>query len=244
MKKTLNILMIIIIIGIVLTPNIVSAHSFKFGVTADKNVVNSGETVAITLSISDIDVGELGINAIEAELLYDETIFEEVTQEKNFTSLNNWSWTYNSDDTEYKGKMLGMILSSGVTENQEIGKIQLKVKEDIKKQETNIKITNIITNDGTNLIEEEDKIIKLTVGKEETTQEENSNKGNSDNEVQVEIKPTPEIQQSASNANKNDQTVSSNKMPYAGTTIHLIIFAIILLIVSLLLYKKYKTIDR
>ena len=117
MKKHLKILFTIIILLLILLPTQVQADSFKFNATANKNNVQPGETVTITLNVSDINAGELGINTVEAYLEYDSTIFEEVTQ-SDIESLNNWSITYNEEETEYKGKMLAVILQDGVTEDQ------------------------------------------------------------------------------------------------------------------------------
>ena len=123
MKKVYGIL----ILFILLIPTVVHANSFKFVVNPNKTVLKNGEEIELHLNINDIDIKEGGINAIEATLDYDNNVFEPVTIE-NFKGLNNWTFSYN--DTEKK--MLGIVISNGITNNQEIGILKLKVKNNVK----------------------------------------------------------------------------------------------------------------
>lgn len=162
MKKISKILAITLTLVILLTVT-VKADSFKFNVKANKASLKPGDTVAINLNISNIDAGDLGINTLEAVLEYDYNVFEEVTQD-NFQSANNWSLTYNNEDTENKGKFLAVIVASGVKENQDIGRITLKVKNSAKDTNTTVKFKNVFSNNGQTLIKEADKSIAFKVG--------------------------------------------------------------------------------
>lgn len=241
MRKTIKIGVIILILMVFLMPVYVQADSFKFNATADKTQVQPGEEVVITLNLSDIDAGELGINTVEAKLSYDTNIFEEVTQE-DFKSLNNWSLTYNGEETEQKGKILGVIIASGVTEDQTIGTITLKVKEGVEYQTTTVKLTNIATNNGTDIINEEDKSISLEIGtapaEEEPDIDDDSNIIIDDN--------TDEDTNTTINTPSSDNTQSPNKLPQTGTAMFVIILFVIitLAILTVLGYNRYKNIDK
>ena len=156
MKKVYGIL----ILFILLIPTVAHANSFKFVVDSNKTVLKNGEEIELHLNINDIDIKEGGINAIEATLDYDNNVFEPVTIE-NFKGLNNWTFSYN--DTEKK--MLGIVISSGITNNQEIGILKLKVKNNVENpnKSTTIKIQNIATSNGIDLVKEENKEIELSL---------------------------------------------------------------------------------
>ena len=241
MRRTIKIVAIIMIFMIFLMPIYVQADSFKFNAISDKTQVQPGEEVVITLNLSDIDAGELGINTVEATLSYDTNIFEEVTQE-DFKSLNNWSLTYNGEETEQKGKILGVIIASGVTEDQSIGTIKLKVKEGVEYQTTTINLTNIATNNGTDIINEEDKSISLEIGtapaEEEPDIDDDSNIIIDDN--------TDEDTNTTINTPSSDNTQSPNKLPQTGTAMFVIILFVIitLAILTVLGYNRYKNIDK
>jgi len=168
MKKIIAQVIIIILI-LVCMINTVNAASFKFSATPSKTTVKPGEEIEITLAVSDIDLGGNGMNTIEGFIKYDTNVFEKITS-ADVTSLNSWAVTYNDENTDLNGKFLGIILSGGVKENQNVAKIKLKVKENIESQPTQITISKIATNDGTNLVEEADKTINIKIEKPQTPQ--------------------------------------------------------------------------
>jgi len=220
MKKKLKILFIILILTIFLLPVSVQANSFKLNVQANKTTVKPGETVEISLNLSDINAGELGINTVEGVIEYDNTIFEEITS-SNIQSLNNWSITYNNEETEYKGKFLAVIIQDGVTENQDIGKITFKVKNSAKNTNTSIKIKNILSNDGNTLIEETDKQVSFTI---------QANASSTVTEDQIDVE---------------HENLSTGTLPQTGDSHYIFyIIGLILIIVSIIIYIRYKKIGK
>ena len=136
----------------------VQANSFKFNVTTEKEEVKAGDIVKIDMQVSGIDVEE-GINVIEANLECDETVFDGVA----FENTNGWTTNYQIE----KGKVrfLTTKIEEGITQEEKIGQIQLKIKDNLEKMETEIKINEIASNDGMELIKEEDKSIKIKIDK-------------------------------------------------------------------------------
>ena len=118
MKKVLGILFMLCVLTILFS-TIVQANSVNFGVVTDKTTLKPGEEVLLTFKIDSIDIQGDGINAIEAKLDYDRTLFESVTQD-DISGLRGWNVVYNSENTEYNGKFLAMKLSTGVNEPQDI----------------------------------------------------------------------------------------------------------------------------
>ena len=165
MKKKILLLTLIILLVI---PTIAFADSFKFETKLldddGLKVFKENDEVTINIKISDIKVGDLGMNTVEGILEYDEDIFEPVNT-ASFEGKNGWSFVYNEGATGQKGKFLGMVLSTGVKEEQEIAKLTLKVKGEVNKsaQSTDIVIKNIKTNNGMEFIEEDNKIVQVTL---------------------------------------------------------------------------------
>lgn len=184
--------------------------SFKFSPEVDKTVVQEKDTVTMKLKLSDIDVGEEGINTFICKLKYDENFFEDV----KISSQNDWSITYNNEkQNEDYGKIVAVILKSGVNDNQEIGTITFKIKSKLNVKSGEIKFTEVSTNNGTKVVNETDKSIRISIketNKTSTNLDPNTSKG-----------PLPQT--------------SEKKVSF------IIIFTILIItIVSVISYKKYK----
>jgi len=235
MKKVYKILFIILLLMVFLLPTQAQANSFKLNVKADKTTINPGETVVLTLNLSDIDAGDLGINTVEGVLDYDNTIFEEITSD-SITSLNNWSMKHNEEETEYKGKFILVTLQDGVTENQDIAKITFRVKNGVENKNTSIKIKNILSNDGNTLIEETDKEVKFEVGTVVDDSEEDDEKNEILNITNTVTQNKIEVEH---------ENLSTGKLPQTGdSTLILWVAGITLIIASSIVYIRYKKISK
>lgn len=160
MKRKIGILIFIILIIIGIS-NYSKASSFNFTVNTNKTEVEPGEEVTVEIKLSDIDMGEKGINVVEGKLEYDKNFLEM----QKFEDNNEWRIIYNSGEGELKGKFLIDKMDEGIKTDESIAKIKFKVKEDVKQEETQIKIKGIKSNDGQNLIDEEDKEVTLKLKK-------------------------------------------------------------------------------
>lgn len=232
MKKLLGFSVLLCLILLCFS-TIVNADSFKVILTPDKNKLKPGDEVEVKIKISDINIGESGMNTLEAKLVYDESIFEKVEQE-DISSKNNWSLTYNSEETEQKGKMLAMILSTGVKTEQEIGSIKLKVRKDLtsttKTKQTEIKFNNISTNNGVSIINEENKVIPITLEFENVVEPTTPTQPST---------PVPTVQPVTS----EDKTVAEGSVPQTGTNeiVVLSVMAVITLI-GTITFIRYRNI--
>lgn len=154
-KKILRIISIMQIVIIMSLFNVVNASSFSFIAKAEKEVINIGDTVNIQLTIDEIDAGTEGINVVEMWLEYDKNVFEKL----EFTEENDWRIVYN----EETGKMLFVKMVDGVKEKENIGKINLKSKDNLEDIDTEIKLKEITSNDGNTLIDEGERIIRIRI---------------------------------------------------------------------------------
>ena len=133
------------------------ASSYTFTASPNESSVNPGDDISISLKISDINAGPYGINAIETTLVYDSNIIESV----EFIDKNDWKSTYNPNEGSLHGKLLYSKMVTGVKKNEEIGILKFKIKENLQPFETEIKLLQVTSNDGYELMNNGDKIIKL-----------------------------------------------------------------------------------
>lgn len=209
-KKITVCIMLILIISMAIN---VKASSFTFTAKAQKEIVNPGDEVIIDMNISNINAGSEGINVIETSLEYDKSIFESMEFEKK----NDWKVEYNDISGHSKqGKVLFVKMVSGVKQDEEIGKIKLKLKQNLGEMETEIKLKKITSNDGKELIHEGDRIIKIKIVKAQTPSDTTVNK----------------------NPTKDDNT----KMPKTGQlrVVYIVLGIVIIVCIIVLIYLKTK----
>lgn len=215
-KKKIT-LILTIILAIISFATIAKASGFTFTAKAQREIVNPGDEVIIDLDISNIDAGDEGINVVETSLEYDNSIFESMEFEKQ----NNWNIEYNNISKHNKqGKLLFVKMASGVKQDEEIGKIKLKLRQDLGEMETEIKLKQVTSNDGKELMPEGDRIIKIKIVK-------NSNPNNG---------PTGEILGEHDNTN----------MPKTGQQriAYIILGSVIIICISILIYLKARNKDK
>ena len=162
MKRLVKILFLILTSILVLgSLKKVEASNFNFNAIVNNSEVKAGEIIIIDLKISDINAGKEGINVVEGILEYDDSIFESIKIEGE----NDWNAIINAQQGERKGKFLAVKMVEGVTHEEKIGRIELKAKSGIKETTTEIKIKDIKSNNGKDLIvgEKEEKVIDVKV---------------------------------------------------------------------------------
>ena len=122
---------------------------------------------------------------------YDEEIIEKI----EIINQNGWKMTYNNDkNSNLYGKFLSLKDSDGTVKNEIIAKIKVKIKDNISKESGEIKIQEITSNDGENLVNIGDKVINLIVRgpkqEDNKTNEnlDNDNKQNKENEGNEQLK--------------------------------------------------------
>lgn len=223
MKKTSKVILTLIAV-LALGITSVKAASFKFTAAPNATTAKPEDTITISLKLSDIDAGELGINTFSAKLSYDQDVFDSV----QVISKNNWSITYNNESgNESYGTLLAVLLSTGVKENQEIGEIKLRVKEGVKTQKSDITFTNVATNDGNEQINETNKTVTINV----KAAEKNTNTITNTNTTT-----------GSSTAKNQHENVSKKPIPQTGDMgTYIFIGIVALLTIGVIIYIRYKS---
>ena len=224
LKASIVILSMSVMVLMIIKSDVYSS-SFKFSVIASKTRLKPGESTIVTMKISDIvDSNNLGINALESILEYDVNVLEVITPD-DMTGKNNWTITYNAVEQNF---LLSNIIS-GVKEEQEIGEIKFKVKENIGETKTIIKFKNVKSNDGNSLMTETDKEIELIIYEDEEEK----------NQL---IKINENTSTTGKVEYKND--TASMPIPKAGKSAKVILMISIMIIIGIFSYMRYKNIDK
>lgn len=245
MKKIVTILGMLVIMLSAFTQT-VKAAGFNFNVSPNATTVEYGDTVTISLKVTDIDAGELGINTVECMLQYDEEMFEDI----QIQSKNNWSITYNDrKDNENYGKFLAVLLGTGVTEDQEIGTISFKVKTNSTAKSGNITFSQVASNDGQNIIPTSDKTVTINIKEENANNNNNNgNKGDkADDNTIIDITDNNDNKTTSTNKNNlnsNNVNMSTKPIPQTGDDLFIIVLCIVgmtaISISAFIEYRRYK----
>lgn len=224
-KRLIIIEIMILIISIMLTTVCTAnSSSFKATTTANKTELKPGEEITITVGVSDINMGEYGINTLEGKIEYNKDIFEEIKSD-SIQSFNNWTTTYNDQSSNLNGKFMSVNISSGIKENTQIFKVTFKAKQEIKSStDTQISFKDITANDGPNLISAGTKSVNVKI---------NSTSEN---------KPTTEEPKKEDTTNKivstTDKTQSAKKIPKTGKSVAMFFVVLVTLIAIIILGIK------
>ena len=144
-KKIIISITMIMVILLLLTYNLVTADTIKLEakVSSTETEIKDQQELTITFSLDKYNEIGKGINAYKATLVYDKNIFEEVL-EKDFKSQNYWEQLkYNKETGEFVA-----IKKAGSISPEDIVKIDLKAKKDLKAGKTEIKITDVVSSEG------------------------------------------------------------------------------------------------
>ena len=164
MKKILLSLISIILIVTANVTNVLSTKALTHMINTDKQELKPGEEVTLTLRLEN---NTDKIDAYSGEVKYDSDIFEEINED-DFTTMGNWKdLRYN-----HKNHKFVMINTDGTSENEDILKLKLTVKKDLKIELATIKIDNIKTSSGKSDIYLENVKLDLNVNLEDITKPE------------------------------------------------------------------------
>lgn len=246
--KIFMVLAFLEILLLVFLPSVyANSDSCVLSITSDKTQVSSGDTVTLILTVSDI-ISESGIAIYNGLVEYNSEVFELAVQN---SSNGNWkadllenSITFTKTDLE------------ATKENQEIGKIILKIKSGVSAGKQTITLKSNEFADTTSFkIADVSTSVEITE-KNESNNDNNSNninssnsdntyKDNKDSTGSTFIVDPGNKQTTSESAVANNTNAQAEKLPHAGiigVTVFMSIFviAIFIGIYSLREYRKIK----
>ncbi len=236
-KRILLIVLMAIMI-IIFNANFVYADSFSVDMATDKQNYAEGQTVEITVSISNI-VSTTGLYGLSGKLTYSTDIFEPIVSNSNgvtesMSSVNGWgSPTYNSSTHEFS-----IVTASSAMSSQSIMKIKLKVKEGATLGKATIMLSDLQASNGAEDINTTAASVSVNIKNEE---EEPSDI------PQIVTTPSPEPSPvpSPKPSPVSIPTPSGSKLPQTGIqdyAVPVLLGALIICLISYIAYRRYKDI--
>lgn len=226
-KKIIILLIIVmVILGMSITVKAADiTDTYKINLITANKTVKPGETITISLNVSDINIqtGDKGIGSYEGKIEYDTNVFE------GLKMLGNDNW----DKPSENDGVFTSVNSDGicVQEAQEIATITLKVKSTAKAGKSTVKITGFKASNALTSIPTEDASIDITVN---TAIDNGSGSGTigtgTSNQTQNQIKKNTSV------------TTKNTPIPRTGISSTLIVIVGISLIIGIYSYIRYKTI--
>lgn len=146
MKKKfliLSLIMVLIISLLSVTATAADNFSFTVSMTASNSKVEAGSEVLVTVKISNLNVGDTGINSFSAYLSYDTEVFETLT-DSSVDGINGWVPSY----TTGTGKV-SLYRRTFLKTDEEIMQITLKTKSDVAEgTQGEVKLSTIIVSNS------------------------------------------------------------------------------------------------
>lgn len=200
MKKIITTIILSIFI-ILLSFNIVSAYNLELILSADKNNVNVGDTVTVTLTLSK------GMQAADFTINYDSNLlkFENTSLEKNFYNSQEpgkilCSWFDTNDTVNFKFTFTAIASGTAqfTTSTENFYDSNLQAASSYQEGNLNVTLLSASSNIDNNLIT--------------PTTPNNSNNANNNNNIPNNNSSSSNIQQ-IQNTNTNNQNSSNTKTP-------------------------------
>lgn len=261
MRRKLCVVTLILILLINILAVNVKAISFSTTMTPNNTKVPAGGEFMVTVKLSNVDVGDDGINTYSATLGYDSEVFEPLTG-SSVEGSNSWMSAYATGT----GKIT-LTKTTLVKSDEEIMEISLKVKEDVADgTKGEISLTGILAASPESELSCSDVSTTITVGTSGSGNPSTNIITNTPSQIPVEInnnsvnKPSNNVVNNPTNINSNTDNnrvnvygnetnnaygnESNSDMPYTGTdSSDFIKVTVGIIIIALLIYRKMKEYD-
>ena len=136
-----------------------ATYSFTVSMTANNSRVTAGSEVLITVKLSNLNVGENGINSFSAYLSYDTDVFETLT-DSSVDGVNGWVPSY----TTGTGKV-SLYRPTFLKTDEEIMQISLKTKSGLTDgTQGEVKLSTIIVSNSSDEIMASPVSTNITIG--------------------------------------------------------------------------------
>lgn len=239
-KGILSVIIAGIIAFTIVTVSFAATYSVKITLkdvtSAD---IEQGTTITFLIKLSDIDV-ENGIGAISGKFEYDTNVFEKI-EAADVKAGSGWGSISYNDQNDDEGRFVTeRAAGDTVTENNDLMEITATVKLNAPTGRTEIKISNITASDGNEDITIADVIAAVAIVGDNPPNSNNNTNTNTNNGI------NNNNTDGNNNAIPND-TIENNAtpngtIPDTGIEDYTMPFILILLVVAVISYIRYKKI--
>ncbi len=240
MKKKILKLIIIIALLVVTYSTIVSALSLTVSMETNNTTVAEATEFTVTVKVSNLDVGDNGINSLTGTLKYNKEVFEEIT-DSSIEGLNGWNSSYEKDT----GKIVS-TKQSFVKSEESVFNITLKTKSNITGKEGLIEFTDIKAQNSDSQIDATDISVTIHVGTE------SGNTANATNTKNTATILPVSNNTAKNNTAKNNTTTSyinaanvlNDDIPETGVkdTLAIAIFAVV--VIAIIVFIRIESINK
>lgn len=173
MKKKILKLITIIMLLVITYATIASALSLTVSMETNNTTIAESTEFTVTVKVSNLDVGDNGINSLTGTLKYNKDVFEEIT-DSSVEGLNGWNSSFEKDT----GKIVS-TKQSFVKSEESVFNITLKTKEKVTGKDGIVEFTDIKAQNSDTQIEAPNISVTIHVGTESGNTANTSNTGNS-----------------------------------------------------------------
>lgn len=222
MKKTLSIVLTVLIVLFMCTPvfatDVTTSTTFNVVLASSATEVKAGDEVQLTISLKNFTPGKTGVNTFYFVLDYDKAVFETLAGE-NFTASNGWgAVTFNPATGE------GVTDNSTfMAEDHEAIKVKLKVKEKANLGNTTITVKDVESSDSVNDIHPADQSISVKI-------------------VEAATEPTPEPKPDNTVNTVTPDPAPSN--PSTGIEDYTIPAILVISVLAIIAYVRYRKLEK
>jgi len=161
-SNTFKRIMFVLVTVFILNFTVISIYAETKNIDANLygnvSTLTGGQELQVTLKLDQYKNISKGLNAYKAKLEYDKDVFENVSK-NNFLSLNNWEMLEFNEKT---GEFVA-IKKSGSKKPEEVVKIRLKTKNNIKDGKSTVKVKEIVTSEGKKDLFADDESISINL---------------------------------------------------------------------------------
>lgn len=209
MKKKLYVIAIIIaLVMSLLVVNVEAANqSFSTSMKASSTNVDKGKEFTINVSVSNLNVGDKGINSLSGYLTFDDKVFEAVSSD-SIEGLNGCSVTYSEDSGKLLVTKVGFI-----NKDSDICQITLKTKSNTTATKGTVELKDIVASNSESEITADTVSLEIGIGESKNSNgnsikiSSGNNTNNSNNNTN---RNTNNSNRNSNNTNKNSNTENEN----------------------------------
>lgn len=195
MKKKLYVIAIsIALIMSLLVVNVNAADpKFSTSMKASSTNVEKDKEFTITVKVSNLNVGNKGINRLTGYLTFDDKVFEDISED-SIEGLNDCKVTYSAD----KGK-LEITNAKYINKDSEICEITFKTKSNTTASKGTIELKDIVASDSESEFPSDPVSLEIGIGSKSGS---NNNSSNNTNTIRI---------SGGNNTNRNNTTNNTNR---------------------------------
>jgi len=177
MKNKIISIILIMVLSIFLMVQIVNAASLTVTMKPSNSTVPEATEFTVKVSVSNLDVGDNGINSLSGKLTYDSDIFESIS-ESNIEGLNKWSAEYDEATGTIK-----LTKNTFVKTSQEVFQMVFKTKSDVADKSGAISFSDIVALNSEEEISATDISVSISVSEGSSSDSSNDSSNKTSNKT-------------------------------------------------------------